>query len=282
MKTPEEKLDNLRNILIELESVILAYSGGVDSTFLLKAAHDVLGDNLLAVTSNSESVPARDLEDAQRMIKKIGARHLFIRTDEIEDDNYNSNPANRCYFCKKELFSKLDKIACEKGIKHVIDAANFDDVKDYRPGRIAANELSVRSPLVEAEITKDDLRELSRAFGLETWNKPSSACLSSRIPYGENINPEKLKAIDLAEIFLRGIGISQVRVRHHGEIARIEVEKDSFGFVVENSDEISDYFKTLGFKYVALDLKGYRSGSMNEIFAQLTGKNGQRKNIENP
>ena len=261
------KLDDLRSILADMGSVLVAYSGGVDSAFLLKVAVDTLGDRTLAVTARSDSYPPRELEEATALAASIGARHLVVDTHEMESESYISNPSNRCYFCKTELWETLVPIAAERGIAALVDGFNADDVGDYRPGAVAAREHGVRSPLLEAGLTKREIRALSREMDLPTWDKPAMACLSSRVPYGERISREKLDQIDRAEQLLRELGYRQVRVRHHGDVARIELPaEDMSRFFAEGlAEPVARRVKELGFQYVALDLQGYRSGSMNEV-----------------
>ncbi len=261
----EEKLNSLKEILESLGSVAIAYSGGVDSTFLSKVAFDVLGDNALAITARSETYPRSEFEEASELTKKIGIRHKVIVSEELDIPEFSDNPVNRCYYCKKELFTKLKEIATEQGVKHVLDGSNFDDLDDYRPGMQAVEELDVRSPLKEAEMTKDDIRELSKRLGLSTWDKPSFACLSSRFPYGNKITREKLTAVGEAEIFLRELGIRQLRVRHHDKTARIEVAEDDMTVLFQNREQVVSKLKELGYTYVTMDLQGYRTGSMNEV-----------------
>lgn len=267
----ENKEAKLRAIIKDMGSVLVAYSGGVDSTYLLRICKDVLGDNVLAVIATSETYPSQEIADACAMAERLGVRYEVIATDELANEDFAKNPPNRCYYCKSELFSKLQAIAKNRGLNYVLDGSNFEDLSDYRPGREAAKELGVRSPLVEAKLTKAEIRELSRRLNLPTWNKPSFACLSSRFPYGHEITPEKLAQIDAAERFLRGLGFSQVRVRHHDSIARIEIPREMFDKLLDptTSAQITEKLKAIGFTYVTLDLQGYRSGSMNEALTAL-------------
>lgn len=262
----ESKEQRLKSIVREMGSALLAYSGGVDSTYLLKICKDILGDHVLAVVATSETYPAQEIRDAQAMAEKIGAPYEIIATEELAREEFTKNPPNRCYYCKTELFSKLQEMAKERGLNWVLDGSNYEDLGDYRPGREAAKELGVRSPLVEAELTKGEIRELSRRLSLATWNKPSFACLSSRFPYGQQITPDKLAQIDAAEQYLRSLGFTQVRVRHHEAIARIEVPRDSFPLLLagDTAESIARKLKEIGFTYVTVDLQGYRTGSMNE------------------
>lgn len=263
--TVEQKLGYLKTILASLESVVIAYSGGVDSTLLSKVAFDVLGDNALAVTARSETYPQSEFQEAVELAGNIGIKHEITVSEELDIPEFSDNPVNRCYYCKKELFTKLKEIAQERGFRHVVDGSNFDDMDDYRPGLQAVSELGVRSPLKEARLTKADIRELSRRFGLPTWDKPSFACLSSRFPYGHKITRDKLIAVGEAEIFLRNLGIRQLRVRHHDQIARIEVAAEDMGTLIGNREQIVSKLRELGYNYVTVDLQGYRMGSMNEV-----------------
>ncbi len=265
------KLDRLKEILREMGKVVVAYSGGADSTFLLKVGQEVLGKNILAVTATSETYPQAELEEAKRMTGLMGIRHQIIASEELDIPGFRANPTDRCYFCKKELFTKLSEVACQEGFQAVVDGSNYDDLGDHRPGMQAARELGVRSPLQEAQLTKEDVRAYSAQLGLSTWDKPSFACLSSRFPYGEEINEEKLRMVDQAEAFLRTQGFRQVRVRHHGTIARIEVDPGELNRFLEQdlTRETVAWLKKLGFTYVTLDLQGFRSGSMNEVLDQM-------------
>lgn len=266
----QAKLARLREIIGGYGSLLVAYSGGCDSTLLLNVAHDVLGGRVMAVTARSETYPSREYEEAREVARALGVRHLTIDTSELSVDGFASNPPDRCYFCKAELFQKLLNVARENGIQYVADGASLDDASDHRPGMRAAAELGIVSPLKEARLTKEDIREVSRSLGLSTWNKPSFACLASRFPYGEEITPEKLRMVEEAEDFIRALGVRQVRVRHHGSIARIEVPEQDIDrfFDRDVRERVVSKLKEIGYVYVSLDLRGYRSGSLNEVLAR--------------
>jgi uncharacterized protein len=260
-----DKLKQLKDLLQALPGAVIAYSGGVDSTFLAVVAKDVLGDRALAVTAVSPTYPEQQLSEAQALVARFGLKHLVIHTDEFEDANYIANPVDRCYYCKSSLFKELCRLADERGWGVVLDGANMDDLSDHRPGHRAASELGIRSPLQEVGLTKQEIRDLSKDLALPTWNKPAYACLASRIPYGSKITPQVLKRIDLAESFLSSLGLVQFRVRDHFPVARIEVAGHEMDLAWQSRAKMSAKLHELGFTYVALDLDGFRSGSMNEI-----------------
>lgn len=265
MERLDEKFMQLKHIILEMGSVLVAYSGGVDSTFLLKIAHDILKNNAVAVTANSPLYPKSELIEAKKITKSFGIKHIIIISDELKIPNFANNPKNRCYLCKKALFSELKDIAKKYGLKYILDGSNATDISDFRPGIEAAKEFGVRSPLKEVGLTKDEIRLLSKNLGLETYNKPAKACLASRFPYGDKITYQALKMVEEAEDFLQSLGIHQLRVRHHQNICRIEVTKEEMNICFSNKDKIIKKLKTLGFTYITLDLEGYRTGSMNEV-----------------
>ncbi|MBC7765240.1 MAG: ATP-dependent sacrificial sulfur transferase LarE [Hyphomonadaceae bacterium] len=265
-----QKYENLKNQIASYGRVVVAFSGGVDSSFLLKVCHDVLGDKVIAVTATSATYPEREFLGAQALCVQYGIKQMAVVSEELEIEGFSDNPPNRCYLCKKELFTKIWDIAKQHGISYVLEGSNVDDLGDYRPGMLAITELGVSSPLKDAALTKAEIRTLSKQLGLSTYNKPSFACLSSRFPYGTKITREKLKMIDLAEKYLLDLGFYQVRVRIHGDLARIEVGQDEVHKMFENGQnvQITQAFKGFGFAYVTVDTLGYRTGSMNEVLLQ--------------
>jgi len=263
----QTKYEQLKNNLRPLERLVVSFSGGVDSTFLLKVAHDVLPNNVFAVSARSCTFPQRELDEAVAFTKSQGIEHVIVDSEELDIDGFAGNPPNRCYLCKTELLGKVRAFADSRGISHIAEGSNADDDGDYRPGLQAVRECQVLSPLRQAGLTKNEIRQLSKELGLPTWNKQSFACLSSRFPYGETITRERLRQIDLAEQFLLDNGFRQVRVRFHGNLARIETDEDGFRHLSDDAGlrhRIYAQFKTIGFDYVAMDLLGYRTGSMNE------------------
>ena len=264
----EEKFARLKEILLLMGRVVVAYSGGVDSTLLLRVAKESLREgNVVAVTALSPLYPDRELAGAKKMAQEMGVKHILIESNELEIEGFSKNPSNRCYFCKKELFEEMQNLARKEAISFVVEGSTLDDVKDHRPGRRAIQELGIRSPLQEARFTKEDVRELSRTLGLPTWDKPSFACLASRFPYGEEITPEGLRMVDEAENFLFSLGFKQVRVRHYQSLARIEVYPEEMSRLMNGSlrEKVVNCLKKIGYRYVTLDLQGFRSGSMNEV-----------------
>ena len=259
-----DKLQVLKDYLKSLKSVAVAFSSGVDSTFLLKTAKDVLGDNVIAVTISSYSFPKRELNQAIEFCKKENIKQVIIHLEELEIDGFSQNPPNRCYLCKKELFRKIIDVASENEIENVVEGSNIDDKGDYRPGMEALKELAIKSPLRYANLTKEEIRILSKQMNLPTWDKPSFACLASRFPYGEEITKEKLNMVDKAEQCLFDFGFTQSRVRIHNNIARIEIMPDEFTKLLNVREKVVFALKEYGFIYVTMDLTGYRTGSMNE------------------
>jgi len=273
----QTKLHRLFDVLDELSSVVVAYSGGVDSAFLLYAAHQRLGERAVGLTVVSPSLPRSELDDALAISRHIGARHVMVEGHELEDPNYAANSLERCYFCKTETFDLALEFAAREGIAVVVDGTNADDTGDHRPGRRAGREHGVRSPLLEAGLTKAEIRALSKRVGLPSWDKPALACLASRVPYGTPISAGVLSQIEKAEAAVRAFGINQLRVRHHptghngegGDLARIEVEPAAFQTLLDHRDELVSALKALGYAHVTLDLRGFRSGSLNEV---ITGR----------
>ena len=266
-KSLKEKFNNLQRLIQNLGSLVTAYSGGVDSTLLLRAAHEVLGDDAVAVISRSPLHSACEYKEAQRMAQKIGAQLITINTNELATPEFIQNPPDRCYYCKKKLFTEILTVAQKRGISIVADGTNFDDRNDYRPGIKALLELGIRSPLKEVRMTKADIRSISRALGLSSWDKPSYSCLASRFPYGEGITFSKLQKVEKAEAYLYQQGFKEVRVRVHGGLVRIEVSPQELSRFGRNGLrlDVLNRLKKMGFTYISLDLEGYRSGSMNEV-----------------
>lgn len=266
MNSLEAKLERLRESFRVLRSVMVAFSGGVDSSFVLRVAHDTLDERVLALTTTSPTMPDDDRRNAMAIAQALGVRHVMVESNELEIAGYARNPLNRCYLCKHNLFSVCEEKARELGIETIVDGLNLDDLHDYRPGIKAAAEMHVRHPLVEAELTKAEIRDLSRSLGLPTWDRPASPCLSSRFPYGTQITIEALRQVEGGEQVLRSFGFSVARVRYHGEVARIEVEASEIARMLDASirEAVDLELKKIGFRFVALDLRGFRSGSLNE------------------
>jgi pyridinium-3,5-biscarboxylic acid mononucleotide sulfurtransferase len=265
----ELKLAQLRNLFMEMEQALIAYSGGIDSTLVAKIAYDVLGDRALAVTAKSPSLLPEELADAIKQANSIGIAHQIVETHEMDNPNYSSNPVNRCYFCKSELHDTLKPLALKFGYLYVIDGVNADDLQDYRPGIQAAKERGARSPLAELNITKIEVREIAKFLGLSAWNKPAQPCLSSRFPYGEEITIPKLNRVGRAEIYLRRLGYENVRVRSTGDTAKIELPAEMIQHFVANTNllDLNATFRSFGFIYITLDLEGYRSGKLNQVLS---------------
>lgn len=265
----QQKYERLCAILQEMGAVVIGFSGGVDSTLLLKVAHDLLGERCVAVIGDSEAFPEGEIEATKQIAAQIGARTLVVRTHELQNVHFRVNRPDRCYHCKSELFSKLKAIAQQEGIAWIADGSHADDASDFRPGMRAAEEQKVRSPLREAGLTKAEIRALAQALGLPNWDKPSLACLSSRFPYGTPITKELLAKVNKAEAFMRRLGFRQVRARHHDTILRLELEPTDLPRALELAEELVPYMKSLGYAYITLDLEGYRSGRMNEVLQRL-------------
>jgi len=269
--TLRQKLNRLKKLILKYDSCLIAFSGGVDSTLLLKVASLVLPkDKILAVTAYSPTYPKEELLDSQSIARELGVRHRVIKTYELKDERFVSNPVNRCYFCKRELFSKLKYIASKFKLNFVLDGSSVSDNSDFRPGNKAKQELKVRSPLAEAGFTKEDIRKLSKLLALSTWNKPSLACLASRIPYDTRISCGLLNNVNRAETYLRKLGFKQVRLRHYNGLCRIEVAKNDIRRMVSKREKIIDGLKKIGYNYITLDLEGYRTGSLNEMLTHST------------
>jgi pyridinium-3,5-biscarboxylic acid mononucleotide sulfurtransferase len=273
----QEKYRQLQQNVADLGSVLVAYSAGVDSTLVLRVAHDTLAERVIAATGLSDTYPEEEMAEARTLAAEMGVEHVMVRTEELTDPRYAMNSHQRCFFCKNELYGKLRELADERGIAHIVDGTNADDMGDHRPGLRAARQIGVRSPLQEVGMTKAEIREISNELGLRTWDKPAFACLSSRFPYGTPITLEKLKQVAEAERGIRQLGFRGFRVRHHDKLARLEVDPSDFPRVLEHHDEIVACVRAAGYRFVTLDLQGYRSGSLNEglsstVLASSSGK----------
>jgi uncharacterized protein len=258
------KQEQLKNRLKKMNIAIIAFSGGVDSSFLLNLTHKILGENTIAVTINSPFISPREILEVKEFTNMRKIKHKIINIEMKEIKNIASNPINRCYHCKKLILSKIKDYAEKENIVYVLDASNYNDLNDYRPGMKALKELKIQTPMIDVKLTKEEIRILSKEMDLKTWNKPSMACLASRIPYGKTITPSKLKKIEKSEEYIQSLGIKQIRVRYYDQMARIEVLKKDFQLILENSNKIVKFMKRMGFKYITLDLAGYRTGSLNE------------------